>query len=152
MFVQRVLANPDAFNSVEKDFLDLQETKTKIQSPQEEEQFETAIQELRTRWEQVKGKIEELHPRMQIMAENFTDYKDKLDSLAHWVQQIEQTCSVLDNVQDCSEFHPLRENFEVRFVTFCLSFLSSTLSLPEVPKSKIQDESQILFCKIFKNK
>ena len=122
MFVQRVLANPDAFNSVEKDFLDLQETKTKIQSPQEEEQFETAIQELRTRWEQVKGKIEELHPRMQIMAENFTDYKDKLDSLAHWVQQIEQTCSALGNVQDCSDFQPLRENFEVGFVTFFYPF------------------------------
>ncbi|KAJ7337132.1 hypothetical protein OS493_009986 [Desmophyllum pertusum] len=58
---QRVLASPDAFHSVEDDFLNLQETKSKLKSRQEEEQFEIVMQELPSRWEEVQRKIEELH-------------------------------------------------------------------------------------------
>ena len=108
-----MLASPGPFNNVEEDFRNLQETKSKLNSPHEEEKFEVIMQGLRTRWEAVKAKIAELHPRMQIMAENFSDYKDKLSSLALWVQEVEQTCEALERVQDYNEFQPLMEKFQV---------------------------------------
>lgn len=118
LFSQRVLGNPDAINSIEEDFSNLQEAKSKLQTPHEEEQLETAVRELRTRYDEVKTKIDDLHPKMQIMAESFSDYKDKLQSLARWVQDVEKTCDSLDRVQDYNEFQPLMENFQVSFVTF----------------------------------
>lgn len=90
-----------------------------MQSPHEEEQFEIAIQQLRAKWDDVKAKIEEFHPRMQVMAENFSNYKDKLHSLAQWVQEAEQACDALDKVQDYNEFQPLMEKFQVLSVPFC---------------------------------
>ena len=108
-----MLASPDPFNGIEEDFRNLQETKSKLNSPHEEEKFEIIMQGLRSRWEEVKSKITELHPRMQIMAENFSDYKDKLNSLTLWVQKVDQTCEALDCVQDYNEFQPLMEKFQV---------------------------------------
>ena len=119
-----MLGNPDAINSIEDDFCNLQEAKSQLQLPHEEEQLETAVRELRTRWDEVKTKIDELHPKMQIMAENFSDYKDKLQSLAQWVQDVEKTCDALDKVQDYNEFQPLMENFQVSFVTFVKPFVN----------------------------
>lgn len=113
LFVQAVLASSDAFRSVEDDFCNLQDTMTKLKSPQEEEQFEIVIQQLRSKWEEVKRKIEELHPRVQVMAENFSEYKEKLQSLDHWVEEAEQTCDALERVQDYNEFHPLMQKFQV---------------------------------------
>lgn len=113
LFVQAVLASSDAFSSVEDDFCNLQDTMTKLKSPQEEEQFEIVIQQLRSKWEEVKRKIEELHPRVQVMAENFSEYKEKLQSLVHWVEEAEQTCDALERVQDYNEFHPLMQKFQV---------------------------------------
>ena len=113
LFIQGVLASSDAFRRVEDDFSNLQETKTKLTSPQEEEQFETVMQQLRSRWEEVKRKIEELHPRVQVMAENFSEYKEKLQSLVHWVEEAEQTCDALERVQDYNEFQPLMQTFQV---------------------------------------
>lgn len=113
LFVQAVLASSDAFRSVEDDFCNLQDTMTKLKSPQEEEQFEIVIQQLRSKWEEVKRKIEELHPRVQVMAENFSEYKEKLQSLVHWVEEAEQTCDALERVQDYNEFHPLMQKFQV---------------------------------------
>jgi len=84
-----------------------------LTSPQEEEQFETVMQQLRSRWEEVKRKIEELHPRVQVMAENFSEYKEKLQSLVHWVEEAEQTCDALERVQDYNEFQPLMQTFQV---------------------------------------
>ena len=121
LFSQRVLGNPDTINSIDEDFRNLQDAKSKLHLPQEEEQLETAVRELRTRWDEVKNKIDELHPKMQIMAENFSDYKDKLQSLAHWVQDVEKTCDALDKVQDYNEFQPLMENFQVCFFAFVKS-------------------------------
>ena len=108
-----MLASPDAFRSVEDDFTNLQETKTKLKSPKEKEQFEAVMQELRRRWEEVKRKIEELHPRVQVMAENFSEYKEKLQSLTHWVEEVEQTCDALERVEDYNEFQPLMQTFQV---------------------------------------
>lgn len=113
LFQQRVLASPDAFRSVEDDLCNLQETKTKLKSPKEEEQFDIVMQQLRARWEEVKHKIEELHPRVQVMAENFSEYKEKLQSLAHWVEEVEQTCDALERVEDYNEFQPLMQTFQV---------------------------------------
>lgn len=113
LFVQAVLASSDAFRSVEDDFCNLQDTMTKLKSPREEEQFEIVIQQLRSKWEEVKRKIEELHPRVQVMAENFSEYKEKLQSLVHWVEEAEQTCDALERVQDYNEFHPLMQKFQV---------------------------------------
>ena len=113
LFLQRMLASPDAFRSVEDDFCNLQETKTKLKSPKQEEQFDAVIQQLRSRWEEVKRKIDELHPRVQVMAENFSEYKEKLQSLAHWVQGVEQTCDALERVEDYNEFQPLMQTFQV---------------------------------------
>lgn len=113
MFIQSVLASSDAFRSVEDDFCNLQDTRTKLKSPQEEEQFEIVMQQLQLRWEEVKRKIEELHPRVQVMAENFSEYKEKLQSLVHWVEEAEQTCNALEHVQDCNEFQPLMQTFQV---------------------------------------
>lgn len=113
LFVQAVLASSVAFRSVEDDFCNLQDTMTNLKSPQEEEQFEIVIQQLRSKWEEVKRKIEELHPRVQVMAENFSEYKEKLQSLVHWVEEAEQTCDALERVQDYNEFHPLMQKFQV---------------------------------------
>ena len=113
LFVQAVLASSDAFRSVEDDFCNLQDTRAKLKSPQEEEQFEIVMQQLRSRWEEVKCKIEELHPRVQVMAENFSEYKDKLQSLVQWVEEAEQTCDALERVQDYNEFQPLMQTFQV---------------------------------------
>ena len=113
MFVQADLASPDAFRSVEDDFCNLQETQTKLNSPQDEEHFDTVIQQLRLRWEEVKRKIEELHPRVQVMAENFSEYKEKLQSLVHWVGEAEQICDALGRVEDHNEFQPLMQTFQV---------------------------------------
>ena len=113
LFFQAVLASSGAFRSVEDDFCHLQDTRTKLKSPQEEEQFEILIQQLRSRWEEVKRKIEELHPRVQVMAENFSEYKEKLQSLVHWVEEAEQTCAALECVQDHNEFKPLMQTFQV---------------------------------------
>lgn len=107
------MASSDAFRSVEDDFCNLQDTMTKLKSPREEEQFEIVIQQLRSKWEEVKRKIEELHPRVQVMAENFSEYKEKLQSLVHWVEEAEQTCDALERVQDYNEFHPLMQKFQV---------------------------------------
>lgn len=71
------------------------------------------MQQLRSRWEEVKRKIEELHPRVQVMAENFSEYKEKLQSLVHWVEEAEQTCDALERVQDYNEFQPLMQTFQV---------------------------------------
>lgn len=113
LFFQAVLASSDAFRSVEDDFCHLQDTRTKLKSPQEEEQFEILIEQLRSRWEEVKRKIDELHPRVQVMAENFSEYKEKLQSLVHWVEEAEQTCAALERVQDYNEFQPLMQSFQV---------------------------------------
>ena len=113
LFVQAVLASSDAFSSVEEDFCNLQDTRTKLKSPQDEEQFEIVMQQLRSRWVEVKRKIEELHPRVQVMAENFSEYKEKLQSLVHWVEEAEQTCDSLGRVQDYNEFQPLMQTFQV---------------------------------------
>lgn len=110
-----MLANPNAIQNVEEDFLKLQESKATLQSPSDEELFEDAVEQLRARWHEVKGKIAELQPRMQIMMENFSDYKEKLRSVVVWVQRLEKLCQALDNVQDYIEFQPLMENFQVRF-------------------------------------
>ena len=107
------MASSDAFSSVEEDFCNLQDTRTKLKSPQDEEQFEIVMQQLRSRWEEVKRKIEELHPRVQVMAENFSEYKEKLQSLVHWVEEAEQTCDSLGRVQDYNEFQPLMQTFQV---------------------------------------
>jgi len=111
--VQAVLSSPDAFRSVEDDFCILQQTKTKLTSPQEEEQFEAAVEQLRSRWEEVKRKIEELHPRVQGMAGNFSEYKEKLQSLVNWVEEAEQVCNALERVDDYNEFLPLMQTFQV---------------------------------------
>lgn len=110
-----MLANPDAIQTVEEDFLKLQERKATLQSPSDKELFENAIEQLRARWQEVKGKIEEFQPRMQIVMENFSDYAEKLRSVVVWVQRLEKLCQALDNVQDYIEFQPLMENFQVRF-------------------------------------
>lgn len=113
LFVQAVLASPDDFRGVEDDFCSLQETQTKLKSPHEEEQFDIVMQQLRSRWEDVKGKIEELHPRVQIVAENFSEYKEKLQSLVYWVEEAEQICDALGHVEDYNEFQPLMQAFQV---------------------------------------
>ena len=112
LFVQAVLASPDAFRGVEDDFCSLQETQAKLKSPQEEE-FDIVMQQLRSRWEDVKGKIVELHPRVQIVAENFCEYKEKLHSLVHWVEEAEQICYALGHVENFNEFQPLMQAFQV---------------------------------------
>lgn len=71
------------------------------------------MQQLRSRWEEVKRKIEELHPRVQVMAENFSEYKEKLQSLVHWAEEAEQTCDVLERVQNYNEFQLLMQTFQV---------------------------------------
>ena len=113
LFVQAVLASPDAFRGIEDDFCSLQETQAKLKSPQEEEQFDIVMQQLRSRWEVVKGKIMELHPRVQIVAENFCEYKEKLQSLVHWVEEAEQICYALGHVENFNEFQPLMQAFQV---------------------------------------
>ena len=47
------------------------------------------------------------------MAENFSEYKEKLQSLVHWVEEAEQTCAALECVQDYNEFQPLMQTFQV---------------------------------------
>ena len=116
-FIQRVLANPSLFKSVEEDFLKLQESRAHLQSPNDGDPFETSIEQLIGRWQGVKHNIEELHPRMQIVADNFSDYKDKLQLLVHWVQGLNKVCRGLDNVQDYLEFQPLMENFQVPLIS-----------------------------------
>ena len=116
-FIQRVLANPSLFKSIEEDFLKLQESRAHLQSPNDGDLFETSIEQLIGRWQGVKHNIEELHPRIQIMADNFSDYKDKLQLLVHWVQGLNKVCRGLDNVQDYLEFQPLMENFQVPLIS-----------------------------------
>ena len=47
------------------------------------------------------------------MAENFSEYKEKLQSLVHWVEEAEQVCTALERVDDYNEFQPLMETFQV---------------------------------------
>ena len=74
------------------------------------------VQELRTRWEELKAKIAELQSQMQLTAENFSDFKDKLHSLVNWVEEVEQTCEGLGRVRGYNEFQPLMKKFQVFLV------------------------------------
>lgn len=112
---QRALASPDPFNAIEENFRHLQEAKSKL-SLADEEKVEVVVQELRTRWEELKAKIAELQSRMQLTAENFSDFKDKLHSLVNWVEEVEQTCEGLGRVQGYNEFQPLMKKFQVFLV------------------------------------
>ena len=47
------------------------------------------------------------------MAENFSEYKEKLQSLVHWVGEAEQICDALGRVEDHNEFQPLMQTFQV---------------------------------------
>ena len=113
-----MLASPDVFRSIEDDFHNLLETKSKLNSPQEEEQFDAVMQQLRSRWEEVQRKIEELHPWVQVMAENYSEYKEKLQSLTDWVERVEQACDALERVEDYNEFQPLMQTFQVETYPF----------------------------------
>ena len=113
-----MLASPDVFRSMEDDFHNLQETKSKLNSPQEEEQFDAVMQQLRSRWEEVQRKIEELHSWVQVMAENYSEYKEKLQSLTDWVERVEQACDALERVEDYNEFQPLMQTFQVEDYPF----------------------------------
>ena len=112
---QRALASPDPFNAIEENFRHLQEAKSKL-SLADEEKVEVVVQELRTRWEELKAKIAELQSQMQLTAENFSDFKDKLHSLVNWVEEVEQTCEGLGRVRGYNEFQPLMEKFQVFLV------------------------------------
>lgn len=112
---QRALASPDPFNAIEENFRHLQEAKSKL-SLADEEKVEVVVQELRTRWEELKAKIAELQSQMQLTAENFSDFKDKLHSLVNWVEEVEQTCEGLGRVQGYNEFQPLMKKFQVFLV------------------------------------
>ena len=74
------------------------------------------VQELGARWEELKAKIAELQSRMQLTAENFSDFKDRLHSLVNWVEEVEQTCDSLGRVQGYNEFQPLMEKYQVFLV------------------------------------
>lgn len=119
---QRALASPDPFNAIEDNFRHLQEAKSKL-SLADEEKVEVVVQELRTRWEELKAKIAELQSQMQLTAENFSDFKDKLHSLVNWVEQVEQTCEGLGRVRGYNEFQPLMEEFQVFLVCIDLKRL-----------------------------
>ena len=119
---QRALASPDPFNTLEENFRHLQEAKSKL-SFADEEKVEVVVQELRTRWEELKAKIAELQSQMQLTAENFSDFKDKLHSLVNWVEEVEQTCEGLGRVRGYSEFQPLMEKFQVFLVCIDLKRL-----------------------------
>ena len=110
---QRALASPDPFNAIEENFRHLQEAKSKLSLADEEK---VEVQELRTRWEELKAKIAELQSQMQLTAENFSDFKDKLHSLVNWVEEVEQTCEGLGRVRGYNEFQPLMEKFQVFLV------------------------------------
>lgn len=110
---QRVLSSPEAFRRIEEDFDNLQETKSKVKSPQEEEQFEAIMQKLRSSWEDVQGKIKEMHPKVQVMADAYSEYKENLRLLTDWVDKVEEACEALECVEDYSEFQPLMEKFQV---------------------------------------
>lgn len=112
---QRALASPDPFNAIEENFRHLQEAKSKL-SLADEEKVEVVVQELRTRWEELKAKIAELQSQMQLTAENFSDFKDKLHSLVNWVEEVEQTCEGLGRVRGYNEFQPLMKKFQVFLV------------------------------------
>lgn len=112
-FFQRVLSSRDAFRSIEEDFDNLQKTKSKVNSPEEEEQFEDAVKQLRSKWEVVQGKIKELHPKVQIMADAYSEYKERLMLLKEWVEKLEDACEALERVEDYNEFQPLMETFQV---------------------------------------
>ena len=119
---QRALASPDPFNAIEENFRHLQEAKSKL-SLADEEKVEVVVQELRTRWEELKAKTAELQSQMQLTAENFSDFKDKLHSLVNWVEQVEQTCEGLGRVRGYNEFQPLMEEFQVFLVCIDLKRL-----------------------------
>lgn len=119
---QRALASPDPFNAIEENFRHLQEAKSKL-SLADEEKVEVVVQGLRTRWEELKAKIAELQSQMQLTAENFSDFKDKLHSLVNWVEQVEQTCEGLGRVRGYNEFQPLMEEFQVFLVCIDLKRL-----------------------------
>ena len=119
---QRALASPDPFNAIEENFRHLQEAKSKL-SLADEEKVEVVVQELRTRWEELKAKVAELQSQMQLTAENFSDFKDKLHSLVNWVEQVEQTCEGLGRVRGYNEFQPLMEKFQVFVVCIDLKRL-----------------------------
>lgn len=108
-----MLSSPEAFRRIEEDFDNLQETKSKVKSPQEEEQFEAIMQQLRSSWEDVQGKIKELHPKVQVMADAYSEYKENLRLLTNWVDKVEEACEALECVEDYSEFQPLMEKFQV---------------------------------------
>ena len=74
------------------------------------------VQELRARWEELTAKIAELQSRIQLTAENFSDFKDKLHSLVNWVEEVEQTCEGLGRVRGYNEFQPLMKKFQVFLV------------------------------------
>ena len=112
---QRALASPDPFNAIEENFRHLQEAKSKL-SLADEEKVEVVVQELRARWEELKAKIAELQSRIQLTAENFSDFKDKLHSLVNWVEEVEQTCEGLGRVRGYNEFQPLMKKFQVFLV------------------------------------
>ena len=112
---QRALASPDPFNAIEENFRHLQEAKSKL-SLADEEKVEVVVQELRARWEELKAKIADLQSRMQLTAENFSDFKDKLHSLVNWMEEVEKTCEGLGRVQGYNEFQPLMEKFQVFLV------------------------------------
>ena len=112
---QRALASPDPFNAIEENFRHLQEAKSKL-SLADEEKVEVVVQELRTRWEELKAKIAELQSQMQLTAENFSDFEDKLHSLVNWVEEVEQTCEGLGRVQGYNEFQSLMKKFQVFLV------------------------------------
>ena len=113
--MQRALASPDPFNTIEENFRHLQEAKSKL-SLADEENVEVVVQELRARWEELKAKIAELQSRIQLTAENFSDFKDKLHSLVNWVEEVEQTCEGLGRVRGYNEFQPLMKKFQVFLV------------------------------------
>lgn len=117
---QRALASPDPFNAIEENFRHLQEAKSKLSLADEEK---VEVQELRTRWEELKAKIAELQSQMQLTAENFSDFKDKLHSLVNWVEEVEQTCEGLGRVRGYNEFQPLMEKFQVFLVCIDLKRL-----------------------------
>lgn len=112
---QRALASPDPFNAIEENFRHLQEAKSKL-SLADEEKVEVVVQELRARWEELKAKIAELQSRIELTAENFSDFKDKLHSLVNWVEEVEQTCEGLGRVRGYNEFQPLMKKFQVFLV------------------------------------
>ena len=133
LFDQQALACPESFTSTEENFNHLQETKEKLKSTPDEEKFDAAIQELRSKWDDVQEKIHELRPRVKVMAESYSEYEEKLQALLHWLQKTEDTFKALESVADYNEFQPLLESLRVGLVVRHVHLFN-----PFIPNTKLQ--------------